>query len=173
MKVETYKIHGWKEKEIGLLIDENEDWILVKHIPVDYVIDGFKLYRKSAIKKRKSKKKEALISRVLKLKNIETELPKNFDFKSQIELLKWSENQYGLFEFQDNDATLFYGKLNEIDGTYFTIDLIHPNGAIEKGYDYDFSIEDISAIAFKTDYFESIKLLMNDELKKEGQLSKV
>lgn len=64
MKVETYKIAGWKEKETGLLISENEDWILVKHIPVDYVIDGFKLYRKKAVKKRKSKTKEGKISRV-------------------------------------------------------------------------------------------------------------
>jgi|TARA_B110000908_G_C10074381_1_gene366583 hypothetical protein len=51
MKIESYKIKGWKETETGIVISENEDWLLVNHI-VDYVLDGFKLYRKSYIKKR-------------------------------------------------------------------------------------------------------------------------
>ena len=50
MKVETYKIKGWREKETGLLIAENEEWVLVKHIPVDYMVDGYKLYQKKFIK---------------------------------------------------------------------------------------------------------------------------
>ncbi len=42
MKIESYKIKGWRETETGIVISENEDWILVNHI-VDYVLDGFKL----------------------------------------------------------------------------------------------------------------------------------
>ncbi len=173
MKVETYKIFGYKEKETGLLIAENEDWVLVKHIPVDYVVDGFKLYRKNAIKKRKSKKKEDKIARVLALKNIDTNIPDGFTFTSVIETLQWCENTYGLFEFQDSDATLFYGKLNQSEGTDFCIDTIDADGVIEKEYDYEFSEEEIEIITFETDYFESVRLLMNDQLKKQGQLTKV
>lgn len=173
MKVETYKIKGWEEKEVGLLIDENEDWVLVKHIPVDYVIDGYKLYRKSAIKKRKSKSKEDKISRVLQLKNIKTNTPDTFTFENVLEVLKWSEEKYGLFEFQDTEAELFYGKLNRVIGDMFHIDMITSDGRIEKDYNYDFLTDDIIVITFETDYFKSVRLLMNDELKKDFKLSKV
>lgn len=173
MKVETYKITGWKEKETGLLISENEDWILVKHIPVDYVIDGYKLYNKSVIEKRKSKAKEEKISKVLKLKNIQTTVPETFKLDSVFETLKWSEKKYGLFEFQDKEAELFYGKLNHIKSDMFYIDLITSDGTIEKEYDYNFLVYEVAAIAFESDYFESIRLLMNDELRKEGKLRKV
>ncbi|MEW7279500.1 hypothetical protein ABW636_12975 [Aquimarina sp. 2201CG1-2-11] len=173
MKVETYKIAGSKEKETGLLITENEDWILVKHIPVDYVVDGFKLYRKSAIKKRKSKSKENKITRVLTLKKIDTNIPEGFTFTSPIKTLQWCENKYGLFEFQDSDATLFYGKLNQSENSDFCIDTIDADGVIEKEYDYQFPEEEVEVITFETDYFESVRLLMNDQLKKQGQLIKV
>ncbi|WP_103071972.1 hypothetical protein [Aquimarina sediminis] len=173
MKVETYKITGWKEKETGVLIDENKDWVLVKHIPVDYAIDGFKLYRKTAIKKRKSKAKEERISRVLQLKNIKTDLPDSFTFKNTLELLIWSEQKYGLFEFQDNEAEIFYGKLNKAADDIFNIDLVASDGSIEKEYHYDFLTDDVVAITFESDYFESMRLLMNDELKKDSKLSKV
>ncbi|WP_062059856.1 hypothetical protein [Aquimarina longa] len=173
MKVETYTIKGWEEKETGLLIDENEDWILVKHIPVDYVIDGYRLYRKNTIQKRKSKSKEEKIARVLRLKNIEIKAPSTFKFTNSIDILRWCEQQYGLFEFQDTEASLFYGKLSSATDHIFIIDMIQPDGSIEKQYNYDFLPSDIVSITFETDYFESIRLLMNDELRKGSTLLKI
>jgi hypothetical protein len=168
MKVESYKIKSWKEKEIGLLISENEDWILVKHIPVDYVIDGYKLYRKKYVKDRISKNKEAKIQRVLNLKKVTANEPKEFKFEGVLDVLKWSEKKYGLFEFQDKDESeLFYGKVNHSNGKSLIIDMIKSNGKIEFEYDFEFDIAQIRSITFETDYFESIRLLMNDELRKQ------
>jgi len=56
-KVETYEVTYWEDSESGLLIAENEEWILVKHIPVDYVIDGYRLYKKEFVAKRERTKK--------------------------------------------------------------------------------------------------------------------
>ncbi len=166
MKVETYKIKGWKDKETGLLISENEEWFLVKYIPVDYLIDGYKLYNKKYVKKRVSKKNEAKIERVLKLKNVEIDQPNNFKFSAVIEILKWSEETYGLFEFQDHlEDELFYGKINHSEGDHLVIDMIKSSGEIEKEYDYTFSLSKIRSIAFETDYFESIRLLMSNRIK--------
>lgn len=36
-----------EDDETGMLLFENDEWILVKHIPVDYQIDGFKIYNKN------------------------------------------------------------------------------------------------------------------------------
>lgn len=166
MKVESYKIKGWKAKETGLLIAENEDWVLVKYIPVDYLVDGYKLYNKKYIKKRITKGKEAKIKRVLELKKVEAVAPKNFKFATVIELLKWSEKTYGLFEFQEKEGDeLFYGKINHVENDVLIIDMILSNGTIEKEYDYDFLSSEIRAIAIETDYFESIRLLMSDKMR--------
>lgn len=166
MKVESYKIKGWKEKETGVLISENDDWILVNHIPVDYVIDGFKLYRKKFIKKRINGESEKKIERVLNLKNKNIPALKGFEFNNVLETLKWSEKKYGLFEFQDKGETeLFYGKINRNENDILIIDMIKSNGKIEENYDFEFSIKKIRSITFETDYFESVRLLMNDEIK--------
>jgi len=167
MKVESYKIKGWKEGETGVLISENKKWILVSHIPNDYNLDGFKLYRKKFIKERISGASEKQIERVLKLKKKKIPKLKGFFFNKASEVLKWSEKQYGLFEFQDKDETeLFYGKLNLVKKNVLIIDMIKTNGQIEHNYDFEFSLNKIRSITFETDYFNSIRLLMNDEIKK-------
>ena len=80
--------------------------------------------------------------------------------------IKWCEDTYGIFEFQDmNEKELFYGKINRIKKNKFIIDMVLSDGKIEKEYDYEFSLNKIRVITFETDYFESIKLLMQDELK--------
>ncbi len=166
MKVETFKIKGWKEKVTGILISENENWILVNHIPVDYALDGFKLYRKKFIKKRISGASEKKVERVLNLKNKKTPELKDFKFNDVLNTLKWSEKTYGLFEFQDKKETeLFYGKINRAENDNLIIDMIKSNGQIENDYDFEFSLNKIRSITFETDYFESIRLLMTDEIK--------
>ena len=162
MKVEKFKIKGWKKKETGIVISENEDWILVKHIPNDYVVDGYKIYNKTFIKRRKPISEEDNLTIVLKLKNVNLNIPDNFKFSSTLDLLKWSEKKYGLFEFQDDSETeLFYGKLNKILGNEFVIDMILSDGTFENKYEFNFLIDKIRVITFETDYFESIRLLMN------------
>jgi len=166
MKVESYKIKGWKEKETGVLISENEDWILVNHIPADYALDGFKLYRKRFVKKRISETSEKQIERVLNLKGKKAPELKEFVFNNVLETLKWSEKKYGLFEFQDKAETeLFYGKINRTENDILIIDMVKSNGQIEIDYDFEFSLNKIRSITFETDYFESIRLLMADERK--------
>ncbi len=166
-KVETYKLTDWEDSESGLLITENDNWILVKHIPVDYVIDGYRLYKKGFIEKRERTKKEKQIEKVLELKEIGIEQPDNFQFSDTLGVLKWCEKEYGFFEFQEDDETeLFYGKIREIKNNLLTIDMIKANGAIEPDYDYEYNIDEIRVITFQTDYFISIGLLMRDKQNK-------
>ena len=165
-KVESYKIKGWKEKGTGVLISENENWILVNHIPVDYELDGFKLYRKKFVKKRISGASEKQTERVLKLKNKKPPELNDFVFNDVLETLKWSEKKYGLFEFQDKEQSeLFYGKINQSENDKLIIDMIKYDGRIEKKFDFEFSLKKIRSITFETNYFESVVLSMNDEMK--------
>jgi len=163
--VETYKINGWEDDESGMLLFENDEWILVKHIPVDYQTDGFKIYHKKWVENRNSGEVEAQIERVLKLKGIRSNKP-DINLGNAQEILSQLESKYGFFEFQDGDGEeLFYGKLIEINGDEFTINMIGSKGEIIEDYDYEFSFDEIRSITFETDYFESIRLLMNDNMK--------
>lgn len=166
MLVETYKIKGWKKRETGLLVAENKDWILVKYIAEDYLIDGYKLFQKKYIKKRMSGAEEKLQARVLKLKKVKATNPKKFKFGSTSNVLKWVEKNYGLFEFQDNEEKeLFFGKINQIKGDELIIDMINTEGGIEKNDNWVFSLKKIRSITFDSDYFRSLILLMNDKKK--------
>lgn len=163
MKVETYTIKGWKNKETGLLVSENEDWILVKFISGDYMIDGYKIYRKKFIKKRKTGAEEQNKLKVLKLKKVKANPPKGFKFGKAHEMLEWVEKKYGLFEFQDyEEEQLFYGKTNLRKGNKLVIDFVKSDGQIEVAYDWGFSLKRIRSITFGSDYFNAIVLMMND-----------
>lgn len=166
MRVENYLIKDWEDSERGLVLLENEEWILVKHIPVDYAIDGYRLYKKEFVKERLRTKKEEQIEKVLKLKNIDLELPKSFEFLDTIGFLNWVESKYGIFEFQDEDETeLFYGKINRIEEDILVIDMIKSDGSVEVNYDFEFDINEIRVMTFETDYHTSIQLLWKDKLK--------
>ncbi len=166
MKVEKFKIIGWEDPEKGLVIDENENWILVKHIPVDYIVDGYKVYKKEFIETREHSQSEKEIEKVLRLKNVKIDKPDDFQFSDTVGILEWVEKKYGLFEFQDKEESeLFYGKINRIEDGKLIIDMIDSNGLVETNYDYKFEIEGIRIIAFESDYHSSIRLLWIDKLK--------
>ncbi|MGX7668357.1 hypothetical protein [Flavobacterium pedocola] len=167
MKVERFEIQDWNDIQTGLWLAENDEWVLVKHIPVDYVIDGFRLYKKEFIISRRTDEDEKLIERVLKLKNESDAVPENFEFLSTENFLKWSENKFDLFEFQDEDETeLFYGRINTIKNLDLIIDMVLSDGTLEPSYEFVFDIDAIRVITFCSDYFNSIRLLYKDEIGK-------
>ncbi|MCW7471887.1 hypothetical protein ND863_20185, partial [Leptospira kanakyensis] len=45
----SFKVKNRKKSILGYLIQYNQDWTLLRHIPVDYVLDGFILIPNSNI----------------------------------------------------------------------------------------------------------------------------
>ena len=124
------------------------------------MIDGYKVYAKTFIEKREPIEKSHLTEKVFKLRNIKVEKPKDFEFTTTIGLLRWSEQKYGQFEFQDEaEEELIIGKINYVKGDTLIVDFIKADGFIDQTYNYEFSINDIRAIGFETDYFNAVKLL--------------
>lgn len=164
VKVERYRIQDWQDEETGLLIDENEDWILIMSIPVDYVTDGYKLISKKFLTERNRATAEMQIERVLNLRNISGEKPQGFKFGNTIEMLQWVEKAYEIFEFQEvSEDEVFYGKIHQIeDDEILTIDYIDSEGQEEIAYACDFDLAEIRTITFDTDYFNAVKLLWKD-----------
>ena len=168
MVVEDYIIVDWEETETGVLLEENEDWVLIKSIPVDFQVDGYKLINKACIENRFTNTNKAL-KKVLELRKLVFQKPKAFEFKTDsVAMLKWVESVYGCFEFQDaTEDELFYGVLNHSKGLFFTIDSILSDGTIDLEFDVEFSKDEVRVISFDSDYFNAISLLYNHKKEEE------
>ena len=125
-RVEYVQLAGWKADVVGLWLAENEDWLLLRQIPVDYVVDGYVLLAKEHIVSREPKRGRKQVEQVLRLKNVKAELPPNFAFQKTVEMLRWVEQQHGLIEFTDQEDCAFFGWINEAGPVHFWIDSLTP-----------------------------------------------
>lgn len=164
MNVESFEVDGWEQLQTGVTLSESNDWLLVKHIPYDYLLDGYKLYNKKFIKRRINATEERFTERVLKLKDTVITTPEDFKFGNTVDLLKWSQDKFGLFEFQDDEETaLFYGRIKSVMDNILIIDFVDKKGEVDDDYDCEFEIDEIRTISFESDYFNAIRVLWIDE----------
>ena len=71
-----------------------------------------------------------------------------------------------VFSFQmDDDNAVFFGQVNRVEKNLLVIDFVYSDGKVEPDYDFEFDLDEIRAIAFGNDYFDSIRLLYLDENK--------
>lgn len=165
MKVESFKVKGWSDLVTAVILLENEDWILAKHVISDYIIDGFVLYKKKYVRNRVTGPYEDLLSDVFKLRDISTKTPKGFEFGTTSELLTWVEEKYGISMFQDGDnSPISIAKIIKIRKKKLRIDLIKNDGTLKENYDYDFVLKKIRLIIFDSNYYNSMVLLYNNKV---------
>jgi hypothetical protein len=169
MKVESFQAEGWEEPEMGLIITENDEWILVKHLPAEYVVDGYKLYRKRFLKSRMAGEDEKKVARVLQLKKVDVTAPAGFKLGPVLDMLRWIEGHFGLFELQDQEESeLYYGRIHKESDGLVILEMIDADGHGEVDEDYDHVLEQIATIAFGSDYLYSLNLLWKDNLSSNG-----
>jgi hypothetical protein len=159
--VEYVQLAGWEIDQVGLWLAENEEWLLLRQIPVDYVVDGYLLLAKAHIISRKPAKYRVQTEQILKLKGIKAEAPVGFQLSDTIEMLRWIEQHYGLFEFADEEETIFLGWVSKADPVHFWIDFLTPRGTLDASDEEDkpFLISEVQFIRFDTDYANFLKLL--------------
>jgi hypothetical protein len=160
-RVELVQLVDWEKEIAGLLLAENEDWLLLHYNPCDYELDGYVLLAKSHIVSRKHTKASKQIEQVLKLKGVKAVVPAKFSFADTIALLRWAEQEYGLLEFMHEEASAFLGWLAAADAVHFWIDTLQPDGtrSVRQDDEPPFVIHEVQAIRFASDYAHSLKLL--------------
>ena len=160
-RVEYVQIGGWETDEVGLWLAESENWLLLRHIPADYAVDGYVLVAKEHIVSRKPRSGRKQVEQILKLKGIQPEIPSGFVFMGLVEIMRWVEQRYGLVEFTDEEEHTFLGWVNEADTVHLWVDTLSPNGTvrIRDNGNPPFVRSEIQLIRFDSDYFNSIKLL--------------
>ena len=159
--MEYVQLASWETDQVGLWLAENEEWLLLRQIPVDYVVDGYLLLAKAHILSRKPAKYRAQTEQILKLKGVRAEVPAGFRFFDTIAMLRWVELHYGLIEFADEEETVFLGWVSKADPVHFWIDFLTPRGTRDASdkEDKPFQISEVQFIRFDTDYTNSLKLL--------------
>lgn len=169
--VYSFEIDNWEERwETGIILQENEQWVLLANIPADYIIDGYKLIVKNHITYKYREDNEKTHERYFKLKNISIPpVPKDFVFdKDIITMLSWIQDRYTFFEFKDYDEyESFTGRLKTInrEKELFTIDFLFNDGTIDTEYDTEFFVDEISVICFDTHYLHALTFLYEEAKK--------
>jgi hypothetical protein len=158
--VEAFQMEGWKETLTGLVLAENDQWVLIGHIPADYAVDGYRLVNKKYIVTRINKGAEKRVELVMRLRDMKPDLPEGFSWGDSEHLLRWIESKYGLFQFQDQEEDdVIVGRIDEIDDGFLQIVFIDIEGKEDDEYDMEFPMSEILIIEFGTGYMDAVRLL--------------
>lgn len=170
-KVVAIQLVNWEEPLEGLWLAENEDWVLLRRVPVDYVVDGYVIIAKHHILAGEPLPRQKTTERVLRLKGIKPELPAGFVFSDVLGLLGWVEQRFGMVQFQDEEDSTFLGWLKTVKDRRFQIDSLTAEGKVDRDFGVWFNVEAVQVICFDDDYFNSMKLLWQDTLRRQWKLT--
>jgi hypothetical protein len=170
-RVEYVQLAGWEADEVGLWLAENDEWLLLRHIPADYAVDGYALIVKEHIVSRKPHRNRKQVEQVLKLKSVGAEVPPGFAFFDLLNMMRWVEQQYGLVEFTDEEECTFFGWVNEADAVHLWMNTLSPNCTVRvrDNGNPPFVLLEIQLLRFDTDYFNSLKLLWQHKSRQKYQ----
>jgi hypothetical protein len=154
----SVKFTDRKSPIYGYVVDYNNDWTLMKYNPVDYIIDGYLIFRHKNIEGFRRDVEEKWREKVINLKGLQ---PKDKDIIPLNDLetiLKYLSETYGAFQvYKKSETACYLGRLKTIDNKEIIMDELNPKG---KWYGkMKFRTGDIRVIEFDTDYINSLKLV--------------
>ena len=172
-RVEYVLLTDFEEYVTGLWLSENDDWLLMRRLPNDYLVDGYILVAKAHIVKRGVDQKRRQIARVLRLKGITTQVPESFAFGSIVNMLQWIEQRYRIFGIKDEEDTFFCGQFRDNDETDYRINSVSPRAKLDLDHDLWFAFTDLILIEFDTDYLNSLLLLWQDKAARKWKVNQL
>ncbi len=154
----SIKFTDRKEAIYGFVMDYNEDWTLMKYNPVDYVVDGYIIFRHKNIKGFRRDVDEKFREKIIKLKGLEPTDKEVIPINNLSEILNFITINYGVFQFYTkSEKACYLGRLKSLDSKYLVIDYLNTKGKWDG--QMKFRPGDIRVIEFDTDYINSLKLV--------------
>ena len=146
----------------GILLDYDDDWILLRSNPVDFILDGYCVVANRNLKKLRLGEKWT--ESVLKLKGRPT-LKSKIPVNSLESMLRILTKKYGVFALRTKKrGSCWLGKLKSIDDKSLVIDDFTPRARWD-GHK-KFKVKDIRAVEFDTEYINSLKLVLTNRRRK-------
>ncbi|WP_456313356.1 hypothetical protein [Pseudomonas shirazensis] len=153
-----------KEIFTGFLIDYSDDWILLRNNPVDYILDGFVILKNKNVETVHRDHDLAFTEKVIRLKGLKTNAEDIIPIRDLASIVNFITNKYGIFQISKKSAKSAYlGKLISLNEEELLIDFLDTKGQF--GGELSFNPEKIRVIEFDTDYINSLKLVIEKEIK--------
>ena len=152
----SFKIRGFVNKSRGIFLQEGEDWLLIKSLFTDYMLDGYRLLNKKYILSISQSEDDIFVEKVIlanKKSNLQvTDLP-----LSMSSLFKYFLKQNIVFSIQTNkEDRMNIGRIDKLNDKSVFLTPITPKGIWEENRYYTFRKEFIKIIEFDTDYINSL-----------------
>ena len=152
----TLEFSDIKNSFSGFLLDFNEDWILLRNNPVDYVIDGFVILKNKNLEAIISNEDNLFLEKVIRLKKIKLTNEFIIPLLSLENILTFLTEKYGLFQIATKRKSAVYlGRLTEINENELYIEFLNFKGVFDG--EIFFKPKKIRVIEFDTDYVNSLK----------------
>ena len=142
----------------GYVVDYNDDWTLMKYNPVDYIIDGYTIFRHKNIKDFRRGTDEKWREKVINLKGLQPTDQDIIPLADLETILKHLTDNFGVFQiYTKSESVCYLGGLNSIDKKELILDYLNPKGKWDG--QMKFKTSSIRIIEFDTDYINSLKLV--------------
>lgn len=138
----------------------------MKNNPVDYIIDGFIVFRHKNIEYLRRGADEKWIEKVINLKGLQPTHKDSIPLTDLETILKYLTDNFGVFQVYTKSETACYlGRLKSIDNKQLVMDKLNPKG--KWSGQIKFRTGDIRVIEFDTDYINSLKLVSTTKVTKK------
>lgn len=145
----------------GLVVDYNNEWSLMKYIPVDYVVDGYVLIKHDTIEGYKREKEEKFKEKVIKRKGLGLNREDIIPIDGIEPIICYLAERFGVFQIETSkEDSCYLGNLLSFDNDIFFLSLLNVVG--KWSGKRKFKWNEIRVIAFDSDYINSLKLIGRD-----------
>ena len=171
LKFYSILLKGREEKIQGILEQEGKEWMLLRCVFSDYIMDGWRVINKRYIYSIVREESEVFTEKVLKASKKwrstkKRQLPLSTDL-----LFDYLKNTCSIFAFSLNDEFItFVGKIQKLLPKSFYITPISPRGKWLNECNI-FKKERVRVIDIDTDYINSLIAYNNKYEKKQKTLS--
>lgn len=152
----TIYLNGRKSILQGILIYMGEEWVLLKYVPVDYVLDGYLLIRTKYIRRIERGVDEVFNESVIRLKLASEKTNEEyFNLNERFDVLYYLMRNQIIIQFDFHDDSVSYiGKIKRIYTKTIRMESLNPRGEWEEENSYQ--LDRIRTIQFDNDYIDSL-----------------
>jgi len=155
-KLFSIEIKNRKQQEQGVLIEDGEEWILIRSLFSDYMIDGYVLLNKRYIKSINRDADDIFVEKVLRA-NDRLDILQGLDIPLSTNILiEYLYKNQTVFQIDNKEENkCWIGKICGLTEKSIFLTILTPRGIWKNSY-YTFRKNNIRIISFDTDYINSL-----------------